>query len=78
MTNGSSDVVINGQYAALLDSLDAPHAPWGIPHPPHEAATIVSASSTVIVNGKGLAYVGSDLSCGHSVAGGSPDVDVAA
>lgn len=74
----SDDVIINGQPAALMDSTDSDHAPYGPPHPPHAAATVVSASSTVIVNGKGLAYVGSQLSCGHSISSGSPDVDVAA
>lgn len=74
----SPDVIINGQPAALLGSLESPHAPYGSPHPPHKNATITSASGSVIVNGKGLAYAGSDLSCGHAIASGSPDVDTAA
>jgi uncharacterized Zn-binding protein involved in type VI secretion len=74
----SDDVIINGQPAALMDSVDSSHAPYGSPHPPHEAATVTNASSSVIVNGKGLAYVGSDLSCGHSIAAGSSDVETAA
>ena len=74
----SDDVIINGQPAALMSSQDSSHAPYGPPHPPHAAATVVEASSSVIVNGKGLAYVGASLSCGHSIGNGSPDVDVAA
>ena len=74
----SNDVIINGQGAALQGSVESSHAPYGSPHPPHEAATITTASSTVIVNGRGLAYAGSDLSCGHAIASGSPDVDTAA
>lgn len=71
----SSDVIINGQGAATVGSVDSSHAPYGTPHPPHEAATITTGSSTVIVNGQPLAFVGSDLSCGHAVASGSPDVE---
>lgn len=74
----SSDVIINGLGAALMGSVESPHAPYGSPHPPHKNATITTASSTVIVNGRGLAYAGSDLSCGHAIASGSPDVDTAA
>lgn len=71
----SSDVIINGQPAALVGSVESSHAPYGTPHPPHEAATITTGSSTVIVNGKGLAFAGSDLSCGHAIASGSSDVE---
>lgn len=74
--SASADVIINGQPAAIVGSVDAPHAPYGRKHPPHHAATIVDGSSTVIVNGKPLARVGSKLSCGHTIAGGSPDVDI--
>lgn len=78
----SADVIINGQPAALKDSVDKPHAPWEPKHrakdKPHEAATVTVASESVIVNGLGLAYVGSDLSCGHKISSGSPDVDTAA
>jgi uncharacterized Zn-binding protein involved in type VI secretion len=72
----STDVIINGQGAALEGSLDSSHAPYGAPHPPHQAATVATASSTVIANGKGIAFVGSDLSCGHAIAAGSPDVEI--
>jgi uncharacterized Zn-binding protein involved in type VI secretion len=72
----SSDVIINGQGAATVGSVDSPHAPYGAPHPPQEAATVTTGSSTVIVNGKGIAFAGSDLSCGHAIASGSPDVEV--
>lgn len=78
ISGGSSDVLINGKPAALADATDSRHAPYGPPNPPHAAATVVVASGSVIVNGKGLAYVGSQLSCGHSISSGSPDVDVAA
>ena len=72
----ASTVHINGLPAALLGSIYSPHAPYGPPHPPHAAATIVSASNTVIVEGRGLARVGDSLSCGHTVVQGSPNVRV--
>lgn len=78
VSDTSSDVIINGQPAALVGSVDSSHAPYGSPHPPHEAATVTVGSSSVIVNGRALAYAGSDLSCGHAIASGSPDVDTAA
>lgn len=73
----SSDVIINGQGAATVGSIDSSHAPYtpSAKHMPHEAATITTGSSSVIVNGQPLAFVGSDLSCGHAVASGSPDVE---
>jgi uncharacterized Zn-binding protein involved in type VI secretion len=74
----STDVIINGQAAVLQGSMDSPHAPYGKKHPPHDAATVNLSSDSVIVNGRGLAYVGSTLTCGHSIASGSSDVDVAA
>ena len=72
----SADVIINGMGAATVGSLETPHAPYGSPHPPHKDATITVGSSSVIVNGKGIAFAGSDLSCGHAIASGSPDVEV--
>jgi uncharacterized Zn-binding protein involved in type VI secretion len=78
MSDVSPDVIINGQGAVLLGSIDSPHAPYGNPHPPHHSATVTNASTTVIVNGKGLAYAGASLSCGHAISSGSPDVDTAA
>lgn len=71
----ASTVLINGQPAAIVGSLDAPHAPFGSPHPPHEAATVVAGSSTILVEGQPLARVGDPLSCGHSILTGSPDVE---
>lgn len=72
----SGDIIVNGKPMALLNSVESAHSPWGPPHPPHAAPTIVSASSVVIGNNRGAAYVGSDLSCGHQIVDGSPDVIV--
>ena len=70
----STDVIINGQGAAIVGSIDSPHAPHGAPH---DSATIKVGSSSVIVNGQGLAFAGSDLSCGDAIKSGSDDVDIA-
>jgi uncharacterized protein (TIGR02594 family) len=72
----SGDIIVNGKPMALLNSIESAHSPWGPPHPPHDAPTIVSASSVVIGNNRGAAYVGSSLSCGHQIVDGSPDVIV--
>ena len=72
----ASTVIINGLEAAVVGSVDSSHAPYGTPHPPHEAATIVAGSDSVIVEGLPLAREGDPLSCGHSIASGSPDVEV--
>lgn len=72
----SNDIIVNSKPMALLNSVESPHAPWGPPHPPHEAPKIVTASSVVIGNNRGAAYVGSKLSCGHEIVAGSPDVIV--
>jgi uncharacterized protein (TIGR02594 family) len=72
----SGDIIVNGKPMALLNSIESAHSPWGPPHPPHAAPSIVSASGVVIGNNRGAAYVGSDLSCGHQIVDGSPDVFV--
>tara|TARA_R110000796_G_scaffold45937_6_gene111139 strand:+ start:26523 stop:26807 length:285 start_codon:yes stop_codon:yes gene_type:complete len=72
----ATTVIINGLEAAVVGSVDSAHSPYGPPHPPHEAATIVAGSDSVIVEGQPLARVGDPLSCGHSIAAGSPDVEV--
>ncbi|CAB4129727.1 COG4104 Uncharacterized conserved protein [uncultured Caudovirales phage] len=69
-----SSVLINGLPAAVVGSVSSPHSPWGSPHPPHDAATVVSGSSTVIVGGLALARAGDPLSCGHAIASGSANV----
>jgi uncharacterized Zn-binding protein involved in type VI secretion len=77
VSGGTVDsVIINGLPAAVVGSLYSPHAPYGSPHPPHNAATITVGSDTVFVEGIPLARVGDPLSCGHSIADGSPDVEV--
>jgi uncharacterized Zn-binding protein involved in type VI secretion len=71
-----SSVLINGRAAAVIGSVIEAHAPWGPPHPPHAAATITTGVATVLVNGKPIAFVGSNNSCGHVMIEGSGNVNV--
>lgn len=71
-----SSVLINGLPAAVVGAVSSPHSPWGNPHPPHDAATIVSGSSSVMCGGLALARAGDPLSCGHAIANGSANVIV--
>jgi uncharacterized Zn-binding protein involved in type VI secretion len=73
---GAGTVFCNGIPVGLHVSQITPHAPWGNPHPPHDAATTTSASDTVICEGSQVLKVGSGNSCGHSIVQGSPDVYV--
>jgi len=66
-------VLINGKPCAVVGTIISSHSPFGAPH---EAAVITVGNSTVLVEGKPIAYVGSPNSCGHSMATGSPDVMV--
>lgn len=75
---GSSTVFVNGILVGLLGDTITPHSPFGPPHPPHAAATIVSSSGTVFADGILVAWIGSANSCGHSIVTGSGDVDVGA
>jgi uncharacterized Zn-binding protein involved in type VI secretion len=73
---GASTVYVNGILVGLLGDTVTSHSPYGPPHPPHEAATIVTSSSTVFADGIPVAWVSSINSCGHIIITGSDDVDV--
>lgn len=66
----ASTVFINGLPAALLGSVNSCHPPGGN----HSSPSIVTASSTVVVEGRGLARLGDSLSCGHSIVQASTNV----
>ncbi len=72
--NGAPTVFANGLNVGQLGNQLTPHAPWKKPHPPHNKATITSASPTVFADGKPVARVTSGNSCGHSMVNGSSDV----
>lgn len=75
VSSGTADtVLVNGLPCAVVGSVISPHAPWGIPHPPHIAPTITAGNDTVIVEGKPIAIQGSPNSCGHSIITSSEDV----
>lgn len=73
---GAGTVFANGIPVGLHVSQITPHAPWGKPHPPHDAAKTTSASTTVFAEGSQVLKVGSGNSCGHSIVEGSPNVNV--
>lgn len=73
-SNLATTVLVNGQPCAVVGTGISPHAPWGTPHPPHDAATITTGLDSVLVEGKPIAVVGSGNSCGHTMSMGSPDV----
>jgi uncharacterized Zn-binding protein involved in type VI secretion len=86
-TGLSSDVLIDGQPAATVDSVainTPPHIPQGGPFqkPPSNQGRIVMGSMTVLIDGKGAARMGdtamtcndpTDLPSGK-IVGGSPGV----
>jgi len=76
IVSSASTVMVNGQLVGLVGDTITAHAPWGDPHPPHAAPTIVDGSGTVMADGKFVAWVGSGNTCGHSIVVGSTDVEV--
>jgi uncharacterized Zn-binding protein involved in type VI secretion len=73
---GAGTVFANGINVGLHVSQITPHAPWGPPHPPHNAAVTTSASPTVFAEGDPVLRITSGNSCGHSIVEGSPNVYV--
>lgn len=73
---GASTVFVNGIPVGLHVSQITPHAPWGRPHPPHDAAVTTDGSPTVFCEGVPVLRIGSGNSCGHSIVQGSSDVNV--
>ncbi len=73
---GASSVIANGIPVGLHVSQITSHAPWGDPHPPHEAASTTSGSPTVFAEGSPVLKVGSGNSCGDSIVQGSPNINV--
>ncbi|UYX07840.1 S-type pyocin domain-containing protein [Pectobacterium cacticida] len=75
ITEGSPDVIINGQPAArqgdtvLLHGCLCPNAPHGV-----HSRKIAEGSSTVIINGKPAARIGDGISCGGVIISGSGNV----
>lgn len=71
LVTASDNVFINGKGAGRVGDTYAPH---GCDIHPSHAGSIASGSSTVFINGKAAGRVGDSVSCGGSVADGSPNV----
>lgn len=71
LVTASDNVIINGKGAGRVGDTYAPH---GCDDHPTHAGSISSGSSTVFINGKAAGCVGDSVSCGGSVADGSPNV----
>ena len=73
---GASSVFCNGIQVGLHVSVMTSHAPFGPPHPPHEAPTTTAGSPSVFCEGAPVLRVGSGNTCGHSIVQGSADTYV--
>ncbi len=71
LTSASDTVFINGKGAGRINDTYASHSCKV--HSPH-VGHVSSGSATVFINGKAAARIGDSVSCGGSVAEGSPDV----
>lgn len=71
LVSASPNVFINGKGAGRVGDTYAAH---GCPvHPSHSGA-VASGSGSVFINGRAAARVGDPVTCGGSVAEGSPNV----
>lgn len=74
--SGATTVIVNQKLVGLVGDTMTEHAPYGPPHDPHVAPTITDGSTTVMADGKFVAWRGSGNDCGHSIVVGSEDVIV--
>lgn len=65
----STNVFAHGRRIALIGDTVTPHG-----RPPHNSAVIVSSSSRVLVNGKGVVRSGDLASCGHTASSSISDI----
>lgn len=70
---GSSNFFINGKAAGRVGDAWELHA---CPASPPHGATISSGSIKFFINGKALGLVGKNISCGSTIAAGSPNFNV--
>lgn len=71
LTSASNTVFINGKGAGRINDIYASHSCKT--HGPH-VGHISSGSASVFINGRAAARIGDGVSCGGSVAEGSPNV----
>lgn len=73
LSSGSPDVFVNGIPAGRVGDSYNPH---GCPaHVPH-VGNIAAGAPHVFINGKAAGRIGDPVSCGGSVAAGSPNVNI--
>lgn len=77
---GASSVLVNGRPIMVTGMSVTPHPCCGQKRCPpiHCRATTSGGSSTVFAEGKPVIFTGNADTCGHTRAGGSADVLVAA
>ena len=71
LTSASNTVFVNGKGAGRINDIYASHSCKT--HGPH-VGHISSGSASVFINGRAAARIGDGVSCGGSVAEGSPNV----
>lgn len=74
VNGGHRNVLVNGRPAATPWALVTPHLGCGKKGPQHCVALTLPGSSTVKINGTPVIVTGVPDTCGHSRAGGSPNV----
>lgn len=70
--DGAPSVKVNGKTIGTHVSGISPHPKGG----KHKAAKTTEGSPSVFAEGKPVLRIGSGNDCGHSIAQGSPDVNV--
>ena len=73
LASGSPNVFINGIPAGRVGD---PYVPHSCPAHSSHVGTIASGSGTVFINGIPAGRIGDSVSCGGTVAAGSPNVFV--
>lgn len=71
LVTGSSDVMVNGKAAGRVGDSYDPHS---CPDHASHSGNIAQGSATVFINGRQAGRIGDPVSCGGSVAQGSPNV----
>lgn len=74
VSGGISSVRINNKPVTVNGNPVSPHAPWGLPHPPHAVAITIGGNGTVKAGGIPIITAGCPDTCGHTRVGGSTNV----
>ena len=73
-SGGVGSVRVNGKPVVVDGTAVSSHAPWGRPHPPHNAASTTGGIGSVKAGGIPINVDGNADSCGHTRTSGSSDV----